>query len=141
MKESKQYLLTEEIMRFLPPDVFQVQPLDYYWEEAVNAVIFTSGFEKKSFVESVTFLGEFYEKIDKDPLIEDDEDLGCVTIWLSIEKNAVQIDVDVSIALMNTKDTDGTPLEKLNSWIGSSLLTKMAKEDNPALIGMIRIRP
>ena len=128
------------MLEFLPPDIIQVHPLDYYWEEAVNAVIFTSSFEKKIFFESISFLKELYQRLDNNLHIEEDEDLGCATIWLSIENNAVQIDVDVSIALMSTENTDGTPLENLNSWIGSNLLTKMTKEDNPALIGIVRIR-
>lgn len=149
------YALVDEITQYLPPNVITAKPLEFDWDEATNAVLFTAEYKKRFSILKSPFnalvdkLTEHYRSLVENKYqleVDPDHEQGCMTFRFSDDPEAnpnkgFQISADISIAWLKAKGTIDDPLDALNSWIGSSLLKKMAQDDKPQLIGMIRIRP
>ncbi|WFB35244.1 hypothetical protein P3T73_13845 [Kiritimatiellota bacterium B12222] len=137
------YEVNDAISFFLPPESKSVQPLDYDWDEATNAIIFTSDYDPGSFSKWLKGLSKHYTQIwgaSSQVFVEDDDDLGCVSFWMTREKGVhpmSKIQIDSHVAYTKIEDS----FENLNAWIGSELLSKLMDEDKPSTIGMIRFRP
>ncbi len=137
------YEITNEIARFLPPDPISVYPLEFDWQEATNAIVFTSGFDKESFSDWEECLSAYYKALlgdIPDIDVESDPELGCATFWINLDpdhlpEGAISVDVGVARCCV------ANGFENLNAWIGSSRLTDMVEKDKPAMVGLIRIRP
>jgi len=143
MNEKKPYRVNDSIRVFLPPDTITAEPLDFDWDEAENAVLFTSGFTRGSFTELASALTDHFAAVlgSRDQIdVEAHEDIGCISFWMTRAANVqpkLNVEVDAHIAYCQNAES----LESLHSWIGSTLLTKMAKQDAPSVLGMIRFRP
>jgi len=137
------YDVTEAISKYLPPDVITVEPLEFDWDEAVNAVVFTSRFDATSFSAWETSLSEHYMSVlGKGPRmkVESDSELGCIAFRINLDPANLPegtISVDISVAWRGLEES----VENLNAWVGSSLLEDMVEKDKPAMAGLIRIRP
>ena len=137
------YEVSQEIAKYLPPDVITVRPLEFDWAEAINAVVFTSRFDRQSFPEWEEALIEYYRSaLGRIPQVrpETDEELGCITFRINLDPSNLPkgtISVDISVAWCNQEDS----LENLNAWLGSKVLASIVRDDKPAMAGLVRIRP
>lgn len=129
------YAPTSDITRYLPPEAFDVRPLEYEWAEATNAIIFASSVDYETFSAWESGLSHFYLTlvgVANALNVESDPELGCISFWL---QSAPPVDIHVA----RCKNTES--VETLNAWIGSTLLSTMASDNRAATIGLIRIRP
>lgn len=81
--------VTDEITKHLPPEVITVNPLEFEWEEATNAIIFTSNFDKVNFEEWEEALVNYYKNmiVNEHQLdVESDDDISCISFWFSLDK-------------------------------------------------------
>lgn len=137
------YKVTDEIAKYLPPATVSTKPLEFQWDEAANAILFTSNFNKKSFSDWKKGLSSHYRTTLGDIpsiIIESHSKLGCISFWINLDPDNLpkgNISVDVSAAWCPKEES----VENLNAWIGSSLLESMVKKDKPSMAGLIRIRP
>ena len=130
------YQLDDSIRLYLPPGIVSAEPLDYDWDEAVNAVIFTSAFDSKDFPCWTATLTEHYRRIVADRMEVDPEiqaDIGCIHLWLL----KLHPPVDICFAFGRHLES----FSNLNPWIGSNRFRSLFTRDTPATAGMIRIRP
>ena len=129
------YAATARIRKYLPRDAFDVRPLEFEWDEAINAIVFASTLDFPTFDKWESELSKFYRTLvgnDRAVAVEAHPELGCISFWINTEPN-----VDVHVARCRSAES----VENLNAWIGSSLIELMATDDRTATVGLIRIRP
>jgi hypothetical protein len=142
-KEMK-YTVTQELLYLIPGKALDAQPLEFDWEEATNAILFTSNLQVKDFCEWNLFIEKHLRScLPKTASIkvETDEEIFCTSFWISLTKDIheyIDPDFDLHVAWGNHDES----FENLNSWIGSELFEEMvSKKDIPATAGLIRVRP
>ncbi len=118
------YQLDDAISAFLPPSVISAEPLDFDWDEAVNAVVFTSAFDSKDFASWAKTLTEHYDRLVAGRMKVDPEiqaDIGCIHLWL------LKLDPAVDICFASRHHPES--FANLNAWIGSNRFRSLFTRD------------
>ena len=142
MSKKEPYKITAELMRYIPPEVISVEPLEFDWDEATNAILFTVSYSRDSYAEWFEGIHRFL--LDSLPLgalvsPEKQEDIFCASFWISLSGDDPMINPDYDLHVAWRKEADSC--ENLNAWIGSELYEEMVQKDHPQTSGIIRKRP
>ncbi len=97
------YNVDETIKRFLPENSSNLNPLEFDWEEAENAIIFTADLEYPSFADFENSLTNYYTSLlgpEAQINPEGEDELGCISFWVKLGNDASELanrNIDIHI--------------------------------------------
>ena len=137
------YAVTIELLNLIPGKKLDAQPLEFDWEEATNAILFTSDLQVQSFSEWNNVIEAHLKTCFPKTAsikVEADEEILCTSFWISLTKDMneyIDPDYDLHVAWGASDES----FENLNSWIGSELFDEMVSKEGIRTAGLIRVRP
>lgn len=125
--------MDQDLIRLLPPGTITFEPLEYSWEEAKVAYIFTSKFDGANFKDwAASFASYTQLAAPNDAVIHHFDYPKTATLEINICANEK---IDLHAAWCRNP----IGFENLNAWLGSALLKSLVEEQNPATAGVIRV--
>ena len=136
------YFVDDTLLKLAPGRVLKAEPLEFDWDEAENAILFSSTLQIDDFHEWNEHIRQHLASLLPEGTsikVEPDEGIYCTSFWISrIQDMEEYIDpeLDVHVAWGGSEDS----YQNLNAWIGSDVFETLTS-GKPPTAGMVRTRP
>ena len=136
------YSLDDALLKLAPGKILRAEPLEFDWDEAENAILFSSTLQIDDFREWNEQIRQHIASLlpeGSSIKVEPDESVFCTSFWISTTQDMdeyIDPELDIHVAWGGGQES----YENLNAWIGSEVFDSLAV-DKPPTIGMIRTRP
>jgi len=136
------YSLDDALLKFAPGKLLKAEPLEFDWDEAENAILFSSSLRIDNFHEWNEHIRKHIVRMLPEGAsikVEPDEGTSCTSFWISTSEKMeeyINPELDIHVAWGGNKES----YDNLNAWIGSSVFDTLIA-DKPPTAGMVRTRP
>ena len=136
------YSLDDALLKFAPGRLLKAELLEFDWDEAKNAILFSSSLRLDDFHEWNEHIRQHIASMLPESAsikVESDETISCTSFWISTTQDMDEyIDPELDIHVAWGGNEESYP--NLNAWIGSEVFDTLSA-DKPPTAGMVRTRP
>lgn len=136
------YSLDDALLKFAPGKILKAEPLEFDWDEAENAILFSSTLRIDDFHEWNERIRQHIAGLLPEGAsikVEPDESVFCTSFWISTTQDMheyIDPELDIHVAWGGNEES----CQNLNAWIGSNVFSALTS-NRPPTAGMLRTRP
>lgn len=140
--QKMSYSLDDALLKFAPGRILKAEPLEFHWDEAENAILFSSALRLDDFHEWNEHIRQHIASLlpaHASIKVEADESVSCTSFWISTTQDMHEYtdpELDIHVAWGGDEES----YQNLNAWIGSEVFDNLIA-NKPPTAGMVRSRP